>query len=347
MSRLVAGWLALVAVATFAILAGCTAPGTTPAGSAAIRSVAPLAMSTPHALSAPSPIAVPEPTLLDGLPVMTVSEALAAHEQGVLPGDRAAIRGFWSNGEVPSTCVLPENTGDLELWCSDGEYGITELEEQILVLDAYGYGVSVAQGPHLTPYFPEGVEGLELKIGSHPQYINGQLYPPFPVVVLGHFNDPMAAECRKQARELCRDRLVVDRIVRWDVGAVPTPGVTPTPTPFPSPGPSGRFEPAACAGDIPYSFVGWTTFEELGIDLRGYGHIWVAISRDPVDRGDGEWIESPTGHRYRGFARVICYQPEWQREGPGIMGYESVPGSDEIHWEDGLITPGTTPVRPS
>jgi hypothetical protein len=29
------------------------------------------------------------------------------------------------------------------------------------------------------------------------------------------------------------------------------------------------------------------------------------------------------------------------------MNFESVPGTEEINWEDGLITPGNAPVRPA
>jgi hypothetical protein len=192
----------------------------------------------------PSPApSVPPPlptdlTEIDGLPVLTVSEALAAHEDGSLPGGRVAMHGYWTNNPVVHGCVpMSTGIGELEIYCYDGEYGITELDEPIWLIDTRtGQVLHTAQGPHLTPYLPAGLEGAERL--SLPM-INGQWYPPVPIVVLGHFDDPRAVDCRPEARQLCRDRLVIDRIVEFDPGAVPTPGVTAPPTPFPSALPAG------------------------------------------------------------------------------------------------------------
>jgi hypothetical protein len=278
---------------------------------------------------------------IDGLPVMTVSQALAAHEAGDLPGGRVAMRGYWTSSPVAHGCAPPPaGAGELEIWCYDDEFGITERDEPIWQIDTRtGEETYTAQGPHLTPYLPAGLDGADQLFLP---MINGQWYPPVPIVVLGHFDDPRAEDCRPEARRLCRNRLVIDRIVEFDIDAVPTPGITPSPTPFPSPGPPGMFEPEECAGDVPYTFVGWTTVDELGLDRGIVGHIWAVISRDPVDRS-GEWIDGPSGQRYRHFARAICFRAEYDPF--ETMNYESVPGTEEIHWEDGLITPGNAPVR--
>jgi hypothetical protein len=291
---------------------------------------------------APDPV-TPAPTevaFVDGLPVMTVSEAVTARDAGTLPDERAAIRGYWSFGSVRHSCN-PRNEGVLALWCSDGEFGITELDEQIWVVALPGGQVTEASGPHLTPYLPQDVEGATLMM-RHDQFINGQLYPPFPVVLLGHFNDPRAMDCSVELRQRCRDRFVVDRIVEWQWNAVATPGVTPTPTPFPSPWPSGLFEPSECSliGDAPYSFLGWTTTKELGIPAEREGHVWAVVSRDPVDQF-GDWVDGGNGHRYRQYARVICFRAEWETS--GVFEYSFVSGSRERHWEDGVITHGTDP----
>lgn len=295
----------------------------------------------------PATTIVPPPSTdlgeVDGLPLMTVSEALRARDAGTLPDGRVAVHGYWTSTSIVHGCAPAfEAIGELELYCHDGEFGITERNEPIWVVDfRTGQVTYTAEGPHLTPWIPDGLVGAD-GLYTLPM-INGQWYPPVPIVVLGHFDDPRAAECRPEARRLCRDRLVIDRIVRFRPEAVPTPGVTAPPTPFPSPGPPGLFEPEECAGDVPYSFVGWTTFEELGVGSRGEGHIWVAITRDPVDRS-GEWVDGPDGQRYRPYARVICYRWEWDE---GSMGYESIAGTEEIHWEDGRVTPGLLPVRPT
>ena len=270
---------------------------------------------------------------------MTVSEALAAHAAGTLPGGKATIRGFWTNGSIRHSCVVPlKQPGELEIYCHDGESGVTERNEPIIVFNDNGLVTYVAAGPHLTPLLSTETLGTELMAGLSD---DRRRYPPIQVIFEGHFDDPRAADCRPEARQLCLDRFLVDRILLFDLASVPQPTPTPTATSFPSPWPPGLFEARECAGDIPYSFVGWTTFDELGIDLQGYGHIWVAISRDPVDRS-GEWQDA-SGYRYRVFARVICYRPEWDRA--GVMLFESVPGTEEIHWEDGAVFPGASPIR--
>jgi hypothetical protein len=159
-------------------------------------------------------------------------------------------------------------------------------------------------------------------------------------VVVGHFHDRRASECRPEATDLCLERLVIDRVVQFEPDLVSAPSGGPSATAFPSPPPQGLFEPRDCAGDIPYVFVGWSTVEELGITRIVEGHVWAVISRDPVDRS-GEWLDSPTGERYRRFARVICFRTEY--DSPTRMSSQSVPGSEEIHWEDGRITIGTEP----
>jgi hypothetical protein len=286
----------------------------------------------------------PDVSHVDGLPVMTVGDALAAHEADQLPDGRVAMRGFWTNYAVGHSCVPPsENPGELEIYCHDGEYGITERDEPIWMVDLRSGQVTyTAQGPHLTPWLPDDLAGAE-ELFTLP-FINGQWYPPVPIVVVGHFDDPRADDCRRDARQLCRDRLVIDRIVEFDPVAVPTPGITPGPTPFPSPAPPGLFDSEECAGDVPYTFVGWATEDELGIDRGIEGHVWAVVSRDLVDRS-GEWIDHFSGQRYRHFARVICFRAEYETSGG--MNYESIPGTEEIHWEDGLVTPGLVPIRPA
>jgi hypothetical protein len=117
--------------------------------------------------------------------------------------------------------------------------GITEDNEPIWKTDSFG-DVTVAAGPHLYPAFSPSA-------GSHPELynlpvINGQQYPPVPIVIVGHFNDAGSSLCLPDVRQTCLDRLVIDRIVSFDPGLVPTPGVSPTPLPVDT-------APAAFQGD--------------------------------------------------------------------------------------------------
>lgn len=287
------------------------------------------------------------PTTVDGLPVMTVSEAVAAHAAGRLADGRAAIRGWWSNGQVGHSCVPSiEPVGELELRCQDGEFGITELDEPIFVIDmSSGLVTYEAQGPHLSPYVANELEGIADLFGL--PIVNGQRYPPVPILVVGHFDDPRAAQCRAAARQICLDRLVVDRIVEFSPESVPTPGVTVPPTAFPDPPPSPLFDAVACAGDVPYSFVGWTTTAALELPYDRPGHVFAMVTKDPVLLTADGWEDDPngSGHQFQIWGPKICIAEEAPGH-QGEMGFGSVPAGTYVLWDDGLRVPGSDPVRP-
>ena len=286
-------------------------------------------------------------TTVDGLPVMTVSEALAAHAAVQLPGGQVAVRGWWSDGEVGHSCVPSmEPVGELELRCIDGEYGIAERNEPMFVVDmSSGVVTYEAQGPHLTPFISESVDRIEDLFGL--PIINGQRYPPVPIVVRGHFDDPRAAQCLATAHQLCLARLALDRVVQFDPGSVPTPAVTAEPTAFPDPPPAALFDASACAGDVPYSFVGWTTTAALELPYERPGHVYAMVTRDAVVLTADGWADDPngSGHKFQMWGQKICIA----EEGPGHegeMGFGNVPGSAYVLWDDGLKVPGDNPQRP-
>jgi len=150
--------------------------------------------------------------VVDGLRVMTVSEALVAHAADILPGDRVALRGFWSASNVAFSCAAPVGApGDLELYCVDGQFGVTENYEPIFSYDLKAGIATEAKGPHLTPWIPPALPGDAL-FAAKP---SGEQYPPTPIVITGHFDDARVLNCRSEARQLCVDRLVVDRVVAF------------------------------------------------------------------------------------------------------------------------------------
>lgn len=283
------------------------------------------------------------PAAVDGLTVMTVSEALAAHEAGELPGGRAAVKGWWSDGSVGHTCAAPplgETPGDLELYCHDGESGITELNEPILVYNLQtGEMLYGAKGPHLTPYGNDPYPDDRAVTAMYTlPVINGQRYPPVPIVVVGHFDDPRAAACRPAFRQLCLDRLVIERVAMFDPSSVPTPGVTPTPTPFVPP-PSGYFDASRCAGVVPYSFVGWTTTDTLHMQFERSGTVFAMVTESPVvltesDDGTGYFDPPDGGPRYQLWGRKVCISQD-----ASTMEYGWVIGTTYKHLEDGTEFP--------
>jgi hypothetical protein len=298
--------------------------------------------ANPAATSSPGPTPIAQatlPTEVDGRPVQTVSEAIAKRDAGGLGTNPIAVRGYWSDGSVMHSCGAPDQaTGELELYCNDREFGITELDEPIVVISRSGIATE-GSGPWLTPYLSGDVAGaanlFKLPI------INGQRFPPVPIVVVGHFNDPRAVKCRPIARKLCRDRLVIDRIVQFGPDAVPTPAPTPSPTPFPfADPPPALYAAAICAEGNPIKFAGWTTLSSLGIDIGSPDEIaYTVITAAPIPIGD--WFDDPNdGSRYRLWGQRVCVAYEWD---PGAIGFTAMPGTMFREYPDGHHEPTPGP----
>jgi hypothetical protein len=115
------------------------------------------------------------------------------------------LRGFWSALGLAHSCAAPDgNPGELEIYCHENEFGITELNEPIA--EHIGDGrVVFADGPHLTPWVQNELW----------RTLDDSLARPVPIVVVGHFDDPRAAECRAEAVQLCRERFVIDAILEY------------------------------------------------------------------------------------------------------------------------------------
>jgi hypothetical protein len=154
----------------------------------------------------------PRPSV-DGLPILSVSEALAGAANGSLGSSSVAVGGWWSSVMALRSCPAPNGqVGELELYCSEGEYGITELDEPIERISPDG-SATAARGPWLTPYLDHTVRGVQQLFRVPARLSDAAL--PIAIVVVGHFHDPRAAACRPQATDLCGRRLVVDRIVQF------------------------------------------------------------------------------------------------------------------------------------
>jgi len=132
----------------------------------------------------------------------TVSELLASRDAGALGSEQVRLQGFWSDLSFAHSCARPIDTpGELEIYCHDGEFGITERAEPIATRpdDAHLF---VTNGPHLTPWVPDHLWPRLAGVSS-----------PTPIVVVGHFDDPRSQECQPTAVDLCRARFVIDDIL--------------------------------------------------------------------------------------------------------------------------------------
>jgi hypothetical protein len=191
-----------------------------------------------------------------------------------------------------------------------------------------GMGTSYipALGPLLQPYVPDDLANI-LSIDIP----NG----PTPIVVSGHFDDPGAADCVPEAREACMKRFVLEDVLAYDPAA-PTlpPALTGTPFPVDSP-PVGLFPATECAGDVPYSFVGWTTADALDSTAHFDGYAWAVVTADVVPVGD--WYSDPNArHRFNlPMGRRVCLGFE---AFPDSIGYAIVKGTGYRIWDDGRRT---------
>ena len=292
----------------------------------------------------------PFPSEVDGLHVASVSELLNARAAKQASGGPYALKGFWSGSTTAHSCPAPQgNPGTLEVYCHDGEWGIAQFDQPFVVVKHVGnmvYTEPGTSGPKLTPYVPDA---LYAQLALQPA--NGQPYPPVPIVAVGHFDDPRAADCRPEARQLCLDRFVVDRIALFAVDTVPSPGMTPEPMPYqPAPSESPLFDASQCfAGPdgkaAVFSYVGWMDGGGLrltsGLDLSRTT-VWVAISKDAVPLG--EWFRQQGDTRESlAMGRLVCYAFGGAPSEQGVA-LDSLAGSYYRVYRDGsTMRPSSAP----
>jgi hypothetical protein len=155
---------------------------------------------------APSPsIDAAFPTQVLGLPVLSVSEALA-RLRGDVQDTELAVRGWYvapdPSGECPD---LQDARGPLEQPCPEAAHWLLETPERMSTNPARGWIEHPPRGPYVNPIVPADapfdVPNLWFDVGPI----------PLPVVVLGHF-----ADARGQFGARPED-LVVDALV-WRAG---------------------------------------------------------------------------------------------------------------------------------
>jgi hypothetical protein len=143
-------------------------------------------------------------TAIDGLPIRTVSEAMAMRASGQADGRILAIQGYYSSGAGHLCNPRTDARSDLERWlgCNSQDSALAERDEPA---GATANGpFLVPAGPHLRPHFPGYTRG-------DPNAPPGQTTP---VVFLGHFDDRRARLCSPERLVECREVFFVDRIAR-------------------------------------------------------------------------------------------------------------------------------------
>lgn len=191
----VAGGLIVVLAMALAILlrqpAPLAIPTVTPGPSTSSASGAPVSPAEPSAGARPSGV----PAEVDGLAVLSVSEALARRDAG--DPDRLAVSGWAVRFFVP--CPQPPDAFVPLESCIYGFSWLMALPEQLSVTNPDGSGsIHAPAGPAFNTTFDPVDAGI-----------------PQAVIVIGRFHDPRAGSCPAGPRRDACDRLFVAEGAAW------------------------------------------------------------------------------------------------------------------------------------
>jgi hypothetical protein len=148
------------------------------------------AEATTGSLTPSGSLAGSDPTEVDGLTVISVSDASAVRDSGV-DGRELAVRGWYVTlglacpSEAPSSPLLPT--------CADMLGWLMQSEDDLKTA-----GALQPTGPAIH------ADLIDVAGFSAPS--------PADVVMVGHFDDRRAGECPADVVDVCRDQFVVDRI---------------------------------------------------------------------------------------------------------------------------------------
>lgn len=149
------------------------------------------------------------PASVQGMDVVTVSDALAVRDGGVDDRELAVSGWFTPIGPIP--CPYPgELTSPIQLRCPDSMVWMTEAPEALFHRTANSETMKPPDGPGLNP----DLDGIDRQwVPSQPAV--GESVP-VAVVFVGHFDDRRAELCPAAEQAECRDRFVVDRVAWVD-----------------------------------------------------------------------------------------------------------------------------------
>jgi hypothetical protein len=319
-----------------AVVVGLVAIGTLVARPFDPPTATPIPVAVATAEGSTPPVPVPTRSLSAVAErAMTVSAFLAAQRDGSLPDGEITLRGFWTSRWSGRSCPVSTATeGELEMSCYAGSYGINERNEPLWIDDE-----RPSAGPVIQPFIDGDVMRVHL---LEQTYANGQWYPPIPIVVAGHVNDPRTAECAAGRRHVCRDRFVITGLLEFDLASVPAPLPTPPPTPFPyDDPPPAPFGPHQCAGEVDYVFANWMKSSELpNGDTSDVHPVYVMTTRDVVLFLDWDQSAEDPEKQHRVWGQVMCIGPERPPDGSGtVLSKMLVPGTGIKELQDGTRIP--------
>jgi hypothetical protein len=140
-----------------------------------------------------------------GLPIISVSEAIAISDAGI--DDREiAVHGWFHPIPLVGCPAPPPPTSPVQPVCPDQFRWLTEQMESLTTVSATGASASPPTGPAVHP---------DLDLIDHgwaPGIPASGAATPVEVVLVGHFDDRRSSLCPAAEEDACRERFVVDRV---------------------------------------------------------------------------------------------------------------------------------------
>jgi hypothetical protein len=135
-----------------------------------------------------------------GLPIISVSDAIAIRDAGIDDREIAVHGWFWPVAPIP--CTLPPPTS-LQPVCLDQYVVLMAEPESLGTGGSNGYSGDRPTGPSFQ------IDLDDLDNAWQPALPASQ---PVEIAVVGHFDDRGSTSCSAEQQDACRDRFVVDRV---------------------------------------------------------------------------------------------------------------------------------------
>jgi len=158
-----------------------------------------------HVAPDPSLTESPVPSEATGLPVITVTDAIAIRDAGV--DDREiAVRAWYAPYYPLRACGRMEEqpVSPLQIACPDDMRWLMRDPEPVISVTDSGIGWQGPSGPAISPEFDD----VDMSWATPVEDVTSLV----ELVVIGHFDDTGASRCPVADQVTCADRFVVDRI---------------------------------------------------------------------------------------------------------------------------------------
>lgn len=159
----------------------------------------------------------PFPASVAGFDVLTVEAAIEVQQAD--DGRTIAVGGWYQAGLLPSCPAPLEEPALLEGYCSADFTWLMAEPERLFHATAGALSGGAPTGPSLHPMFLESLPPPTREFPKEGDSI------PTAVVLVGHFDDPRASDCRDEVRQVCLDRFIVEHVAWVEPGVAQPPPV--------------------------------------------------------------------------------------------------------------------------